>query len=244
MSFLSRIWTPKARPPHHDDGSLRLKETQRAYFRVTDTAISGKLEDWFVRHYEAAQEIESYLRKATPVLGAETPLYKINEQGRVHSINFQYAIGLTHEGWKGIENTNWLVPETDKVKIELAQLPPLPDHKEINTLIDWPTIEINPFAREIHVPGFHSFAMSANRQTRVSRNQGEIFVSVPYPDTFQDCPELAARVQAWQPPACLEPITADQGKRIEKICNFSRSPLGKTITRAIHLGMSLSPHRD
>lgn len=241
MSFLSRIWTHKARPLHHDDGPVRLKEAARAYFRVTDAPVAQKLEDWFVRRYEAARQIEKYLRKATPVLGAETPLYKIGEDGRVHSINFQYAIGLTHEGWKGIEHTNWLVPESDTVKKELAQLPPLPDHKEINALIGWPQMEFNPCGQDAHTPGLQAFAMSANRQTRISRHREEMFVSVPYPDAFEDHPAMAARIQEWRPPAFLEPIDPGQGRRIEKMCDFSRSPLGETLVRTINWGLSLAP---
>ncbi len=244
MSVLSSIWASLGRPdPEHNP--LQLREKKRAYFCVDEThADDAKtLRDWYTRHYTAEREITDYLRKATSILGGEVPLYKINEHGRVHSINFQYAIGFFHDGWTGIENTNWLVPDSDKVKQELQQLPPLPSLRDVHRMIDWPELDIDPCSQEVHVPGLRRFAVTANRQTHVSMYQGAVYISVPYPDTFRDHPALAEKVQAWIPPAFLQQIAPSEGRQAEKACDFSRSKLGETLAKTLRFGLSLLPEQ-
>lgn len=236
MSVLSRIWAALTRV---GDGSLdknipKLKERQRAYFHVTDPEQAKIIHDWFVRRNTAKLEVEAYLRKATSVIGAETPLYKVDENGRVSSINFQYAIGFFHDGWTGIPHTNWLVPDTDEVKRDLQQLPRFPSHSEINRAIGWPEMDYHPMSSAAHIPGLGRFAISANRQTEVSVRKGEVFVSVPYPDTFEDVPDYAQRVYDWDKPAFLQLIPPEEGRKIEKSCDLALSALGRTVAKTLN----------
>lgn len=240
VSFLSTLWAAKAGKSHAEEG-VRLREVSRAYFKVTDPSIASRLRNWYDRRRQAEQEITDYLKTASMVLGGEVPNYKINDKGRVESINFCYAMGLTHEGWKGIPHTNWLVPDSDKVKKELAALPVMPSHKEVNRLIDWPEIEFNPAASHIHIRGYKKFAISGNRQLHVSASHGDMYVSVPYPEMYADVPEFFERLKAWQPPSGLEQIDPAQGGKIERFCSFTKSPLGRVLGSALDRALKVMP---
>lgn len=238
MSFLSGLWAAKAKQVSEDEG-VQLRDAPRLYFRVTDEKLARSLRRWYDRRRAAEKEITDYLKTATLVLGGEVPHYKIDEKGRVESINFRYAIGFTHEGWKGIPHTNWLVPDSDEVKKAVAALPVMPGFSEVNKLLDWPELEFNPAASHVHIKGYKAFTRAGNRQIHISASQGAMYVSVPYPETYADVPEFCEQVRAWQPPQGLEQIDPAQGARIERFNSFTKSPLGQVIGGALQRGLRL-----
>ncbi|MCB9990082.1 MAG: hypothetical protein H6867_01720 [Rhodospirillales bacterium] len=233
---LKSIWGSSVKD---DQKELRLNEGRRAYFRVTDPAVARRVQDWIVRRDEAEQAIGAYLRKASPLLGGETPFYKVDESGYVKSINFRYMMGFTHLGWKGQSiDSNWMVPEEgteagEKVRSELRMLPPLPSYSEINRLVGWPEAQINSMFQDMHVRGYEEFAERANRHVNISRSQGQIYISVPYPETFREYPKMEDAIAQWRPQEFMERIDDKLGRKIEKRFEFSRSPLGRTIGAAL-----------
>lgn len=218
MSVLRHLW------PGNGGGAAQ-QDQPRRYFRVTDADIAGQLRGWYQRRRMAEEAVEDYLRRVTHVLGGEVPLYKIDEKGRVESISFRYAIGFTHDGWKGIPNTNWLVPESDAVKKELMALPHMPGHTEINKVIGWPEQEISP-DQDIKDRGA---ARAANRQVHISSYGGAVYVSVP---------ETIPAGASWDVPPFLQEVTIAEGRRAEKFCDFSKSPLGRAIAGALRVVLS------
>ena len=218
-----------------------MRSAPRQYFKVTDPEISKVLKGWNNRYLDASQEIEKYLRKVTGIIGNETPFYKTDDEGMIESISLRYAMGWYHDGWVGIEHTNWLIPESDKVKQEVRQLPRLPSHWEVNVLINWPEVKYDKKSADVHIKGLGRFAASANRQVRVSQSNGDMYLSVPVADMFSSYPGYAERVGAWQPPEFLAPISRAEGKRIERMNDFSRSVVGGLIKRAIGKGIDLIP---
>ena len=233
---LRNIW---GRTADKGETKLTLRDGNRAYFQVTDPDIARRMADWLVRRDEAEQAVAVYLRKASPMLGGETPFYKVDKDGYVDSINFRYGMGFTHIGWKGKGcHTNWLSPEEDsedgeRVRAELRQLPPLPSYSEINQLMMWPEAFIDELFQDTHLPGYEEFAERANRQIHVSRSLGHIYVSVPYPDTFADYPKLETEISKWNPPEFLRRIDDRMGQKIEKHFAFSRSALGRVVASAL-----------
>lgn len=232
MPFLSILWAARAKKTQADEG-VRLRDAPRVYFKVTDRTTALRLRNWYDRRRDAEKEITDYLKTASMVLGGEVPNYKIDDKGRVESINFCYAMGLTHEGWKGIPHTNWLVPDSDEVKKAVAALPVMPSHREVNKLLNWPEVEFNPAANHVHIRGYKRFAVAGNRQLHVSVSHGDIYVSVPHPAMYADVPEFCERVRAWEAPSGLEQIDPAQGAKIERFNSFTKSPLGRVIGSAL-----------
>jgi len=245
MSVLTRLWTALAHSNLKSDSVAgpRLHDAPRAYFRVTDPQLAEFLRDWYRRSTEAKIEVESYLRRITPVVGAETPLYKVDEKGRVGSVNFQYAIGFLHDGWTGIPGTNWLVPESDQAKKDIAQLPLFPSHDDVNRAIGWPKADLKTLKNEDSHVNYERFALCAGRQTKISLRDGEVFVSVPYPGRFRDAPAYAQQVYDWTPPDSFKRIDESEGQRIEKRCDRAQSPLGRVLTQTLRLANNLIPDR-
>lgn len=234
MGRLSNFWARATgeKPPQ---GPLRLHPGRRAYFQVNDPALARTLGDWATCRNDAAQIISAYLRKATPLLGAETPHYKVDEDGRVESISFRYGIGLTHEGWIGIPGTNWLVPETDDVKRDIDALPRLPGFGPVHDALNWPTADVSTMAQARHLPGYVDFAKRANSQIRVCVRHDAVYVSVPFPDTFRDYPPLQDAVQAWRPDPRLTRIEDPIGRAAERQNDLSQSPLGQALIKIMKL---------
>ena len=234
MGLLSHLWarTTGSKPPQ---GPLRLHPGDRAYFQVSDPALADFLGEWITQRNDATHIISAYLRKATPLLGAETPHYKVDEDGRVESISFRYGIGLTHEGWIGIPDTNWLVPETDEVKRDLDALPRLPGFGPVHEALNWPTADLSAVAQARHLPGYVDFAKRANSQIRVCTRKDAVYVSVPFPDTFREYPPLRDAVQAWRPDARLTRIDDRIGRAAESQNDLSQSPLGQALIKIMKL---------
>lgn len=235
LRTLRTIWKAVVSPGSEpsEPSKMQLRENKRAYFRVTDKQAAKSLAHWLERRESAEDEVHAYLKRVAGVIGAETPFYKIDADGYVESINFRFWVPFTHPGWKGKNNTNWLVPEDDQTKAEVRSLPPLPSYSEVNTLLDWPEAKIDKCFQDMHLPGYEDFAVRAARQVRVSRSAGEIFVSVPFPDTFADYPALAEQVQHWRPPQGFEQIDPAAGRRIERTASFGRSPLGSAVAKGL-----------
>ena len=238
MSILSNAWRSICA---RKEQPLTLRDAPRAYFPVADPRAARILKNWAESRIQAADIITAYLRKASPVLGAETPNYKVDENGRVTSINFLYAIGLTHEGWRGIPGTNWLVPETDTVKRDIDALPRLPPFDPVIDLLKWPTICTSKLQRDQHLPGFGEFARRANSQIHVTPRNEQVYVSVPFPAAFRDYPKMADQVQAWRPPPGFTQIDAHTGRRLERAHDFGQSPLGRGLAKIRHKTMMMRP---
>ncbi len=233
LRTLQAIWKAVVSSDSSKSSKMQLRVGQRAYFRATDKCKASTLANWLQRRHDAEGAVHAYLKRVAGVIGAEVPAYKIDAEGYIESISFRFAVPLTHQGWKGKNNTNWLVPEDDKTKAEILALPPIPSHSEVNKLLEWPEPYLNKYFQDRHLPGYAEFAVRASRQTRVSCYNGGTFVSVPYPDTFADYPPLAEQVQNWRPPQGFEQIDPAAGRKIERLADFSRSPLGEKVAKGL-----------
>lgn len=218
-----------------------LHRSGHTYYQVMDEVVGRRLRSWHDDYRLAELEIQRYLRRVSSSLGGETPFYKADDKGIITSINFRFSMGLLHEGWRGIENTNWLIPESDEVKKELAQLPRLPSHRDVNKLIGWPEIDFNPASHHAHIPGYRRFATAGNRQVRVMVRDGSVYLGIPKAEMFSAIPDIAQRLEAWQPPGYLQEVGQREGRKIERYSDFSKSPLGQVVSAALSKALTVMP---
>ncbi len=230
---LTARFADESRPAVKRQPRIKYREARRGYLRVTDPEKQRRIALWFTRRREAEEAIAEHLKMVSPVVfGAETPFYKTDEDGVITEINFQYAIGLTHEGWSGRPGTNWLHPVSDKALQAVRALPRLPQIREINEMIGWPHAYVGKDFEAMHIPGYEDFAREANEKTRISVTpRGEIVISLPFAESFADFPPLAKEVNDWEPPPWLERIPDRVGRRAERGCEFNKSALGQFLQK-------------
>ena len=227
------------------DKNPNVRVKKRSYYMITDPVASKQAHNWLATRYYAEEEIAKALKWVSPMLGGETPFYKVDQDGYVEAINFRYGMGFTHSGWTGEGPTsNWLRPDDSEHGIEIKKrlhaLTPLPSYDDINKLIEWPINQLDEMKQSSSRRDVHDFVENAKRQTNVFRDyDGNIYISVPFPDSFHGIKEMEDILWSWEPPKSLEKINDIDGRRIEKLYNLAISPLGKTISSGLNLFQKL-----
>jgi hypothetical protein len=211
---------------------VKFKDKGRAYFKVTDDRLNAFIKGWANDRFDAEQEIHSYLKRVVGTLGAEVPFFKTDDQGYVTQINFRYGMGFFHTGWRGVNNSNWLEPETEEVRSDLRALPPLPSRDLVNKAINWPLFEEKNNIRAWYTEGYDQFVNMAKNAVKVSLKGDHAYISVPRPESYQDIPEMEKEIFDWRPPEGLEQIDQRLGEKIEARYDFYKSPLGQVINSA------------
>jgi len=218
LSFFSKA--------QHSALPLKLHTGKRLYCKVTDPVVANKMLDWLIERKEAEKQISNFFRRHFGLHKADLPFYKVDDSGKISFINFRYNIPMTHEAWRGKNGSHWLEPETHEVQKQIQMLPALPSKRDINALINWPEPCIEPAFADRHLSGYDDFAHFAIQSVDIMIDDGEIIVSVPYPETFRDYSPYMEAVLDWDMPEFLhiteKPHTSWQVRIKNNVSDFSR----------------------
>lgn len=166
-------------------------------YRVDNAEIAEALYHWHTEGEKARREIAAYVESQFRAgrLGVDPPLYKLDEQGRLHSVAYN---GAMPDGWGGIPHTHWLEPKAAAVIAEVNALRSAPGRKMLHDLIGWPTLETKGFP-----PSEHGVIRKLNRMVNAYSDGKAVFIDVPHPDNFNDFPRIREQIMEWKKPDWL-----------------------------------------
>ncbi|GEM_PF-1855072 len=166
-------------------------------FRVENREAARALYDWHRQWEAASREIRSFIeyKFGTSLMRIDRPSYKLNDDGRLHSVAFNYFVPV---GWSGIPGTHWLVPKTGDALAEVRALPCAPPRRDMHGLINWPTLDPDWF----HFSERETVRF-VNHMPRPFGDDGGTFVAVPHPDNFKDFPRIQEMIRRWEKPDWL-----------------------------------------
>lgn len=172
---------------------------QYVTYRVVREDVAAALYRWHHDFEAASREIAEFVedRFGTSLLRIDRPMFKIDEDGRLHSVLFN---GFMPTGWSGIPNTHWMAPQSAEATAEVNALPRAPSRKALHDLVEWPILETGWFPQ-----AEQGIVRRVNRLVRPWGDGDSVYIDLPHPDNFAAFPRIAHMIAQWQKPAWLLP---------------------------------------
>lgn len=202
-------------------GVLPMKTMEFETYMVKDSETAGQLRNWAEQRSQAEEAIDDFLSQEFMVkyFKISGPIYKLDETGHIDCVRPRDWMPITLAGWEGISpNSNWLAPEGrpgstrssdegNRLLEIISNLPPVPNHDPVKNLINWPDLQYSEDEEAGMEEDDILFARGTDHLISAFSHGRYTFIEVPAPSALSKYPVLQERLEKWEKPEFLKPVS-------------------------------------
>lgn len=229
LSHLWQAFSAVCDKTYKRPGVLPLKTMKFDTYMVECPETAQKLRGWSLEKTRAEQAIDEFLSQQfmAKYFKISGPVYQLDETGHVDCVRPRDWMPITLVGWEGRDpGSNWLVPEGrpgstrqseegDHIRETLENLPPVPSFDLVKELINWPDLKLPDDESAALDKDFSTFSRGTDYLLRPFGFGRHAFIEVPAASELAKYPVLQERVENWEKPDFLKPVSRDFINRLE-----------------------------